>query len=142
MNVLIVDDDLVNLDLFAQLVKAIPDTHAIKSPDPIKALEWCRHHEPDLLLLDFMMPVMDGLQFLQAFRDLPGKSETPVIMITADIQNKLRHKALLMHANDFLVKPVDKTDFCEKVVNLLTVRTAQLKLASRSEWMSPHTSSN
>ncbi|NMM26164.1 MAG: response regulator [Glaciimonas sp.] len=135
MDVLIVDDDQTNLSLFSYMLKTIPDVTPIEVSSSIKALDWCKVHEPDLVLLDYMMPQMDGLQFLQAFRALPGKAEIPVIMVTADVQTAVRHQALQMSANDFLTKPVNTIELRARVTNLLALRKAQLQLASRADWL-------
>jgi response regulator RpfG family c-di-GMP phosphodiesterase len=83
-----------------------------------------------------MMPEMDGLEFLQQFRSLPDKQDVPVVMVTADIQTEVRHKALQLGANDFLTKPVNKTELRARVTNLLALSVAQKQLASRAEWLS------
>ena len=140
MNVLIVDDDQINLTLFSVMLKAIPDVTPIEALSPFGALEWCQSHEPDLVLVDYMMPHMDGLQFLERFRALPGKESTPVIMATADTQIEVRHRALQLSANDFLTKPVNKTELRARVTNMLALRRAQLQLASRAEWLAEEVS--
>jgi len=133
--VLIVDDDRTNLALFALLLKAVADVTPIEVDDPLEALAWCKEHDPDLVLLDYMMPDMDGLEFLQAFRALPGKATIPVIMATADTDTDVRHKALQLSANDFLTKPVNKTELRARVTNMLALRKAQLQLANRANWL-------
>ncbi len=135
MIVLIVDDDLTNLALFAHMLQVIPDVTPVRMVDPIAALAWCHENEADLLLVDYMMPEMDGLEFLQAFRRLPGKGDVPIVMVTADVQNEVRHTALQLGANDFLIKPVNKTELRARVTNLLALRAAQKQLASRAEWL-------
>ena len=136
MIVLIVDDDLTNLALFGHMLQVIPDVTAVRMADPIEALAWCRKSKVDLLIVDYMMPDMDGLEFLQAFRCLPGKNDVPIIMVTADVQTEVRHTALQLGANDFLTKPVNKTELRARVTNLLALRVAQKQLASRAEWLS------
>ena len=140
MNVLIVDDDQINLTLFSVMLKAIPDVTPIELLSPFAALEWCQSNEPDLVLVDYMMPHMDGLQFLSHFRAMPGKESTPVIMATADTQIEVRHRALELSANDFLTKPVNKTELRARVTNMLALRRAQLQLACRAEWLAEEVS--
>ncbi|MGV8892466.1 MAG: HD domain-containing phosphohydrolase [Burkholderiaceae bacterium] len=135
MEVLIVDDEQSNLSLFSYMLKAIPDVTPIEIFSSAKALDWCKCHDPDLVLLDYMMPEMDGLQFLQAFRSLPGKREIPVIMVTANIQTVVRNQALQMGVNDFLTKPVSIIELRARVMNLLALRKAQLQLACRADWL-------
>jgi response regulator RpfG family c-di-GMP phosphodiesterase len=135
MIVLIVDDDHTNLALFAHMLQAIPDVTPVRMAEPLMALTWCRHNSPDLVLVDYMMPEMDGLEFLQGFRNLPGKKEVPVVMVTADVQSEVMHKALQLGANDFLTKPVNKTELRARVTNLLALRVAHKQLASRAEWL-------
>ncbi|MEC5215621.1 response regulator RpfG family c-di-GMP phosphodiesterase [Actimicrobium sp. GrIS 1.19] len=135
MNVLIVDDDPTNLSLFSHLLNTIPDLSLVTSDDPVDALAWCGEQAPDLVLVDYMMPVMDGLQFLQGLRALAGCHAVPVIMITSDMQSNVRHQALQMGANDFLTKPVDKIELRARVTNLLALHKAQQQLANRAEWL-------
>lgn len=127
MNVLIVDDDRFNLALFSHLLEDIPETTIFEASDPDEALTWCQQHDTDLLLLDYMMPKMDGFTFLQQFRDLSGQDHVPVIMITADAKTAVKHTALELSANDFLTKPVNKAELRSRVSNMLTLRKAQLR---------------
>lgn len=135
MEVLIVDDEQSNLSLCSHMLKAIDDVMPVEIFSSVKALDWCKRNDPDLVLLDYMMPEMDGLQFLQAFRELPGKREIPVIMLTADIQTAVRNKALQMGVNDFLTKPVNIIELRARIMNLLALRKAQLQLAHRADWL-------
>jgi putative two-component system response regulator len=136
MNILIVDDDKTNLSLFTHMLAQIPDTSISTCTDASEALTWCLEHSPDLILLDYMMPGMDGLGFLSRFRDLPGQELTPVIMITADMGIQVRHKALQMSANDFLSKPVNRVELLARVKNMLAMRKSHLAMSQKIENLS------
>ena len=133
MNVLIVDDDRSNLALFAHLLEGISDATLIEESDPEQALRWCATHQADVLLLDYMMPKMDGLTFLQQFRQLYGDDHVPVIMVTADAQQTVRHEALLLSANDFMTKPVNRLELRARVGNMLALRRSQHQQTKRAD---------
>ncbi len=130
--VLIIDDSEINLTLIRALVIKLGECEPILFDNPVKALEWCRNNEPDLVIVDYMMPEMDGLRFIAGFRALHGRTEIPVLMITANDQKDVRYEALLGGANDFLTKPIDRIEFSARVRNMLALRTGQKFLADRA----------
>jgi len=130
--VLIVDDSEINRTLIQALVSKLGECSTVLFEYPMEALEWCRQQVPDLVIVDYMMPDMDGLQFIQAFRGLHGRDEIPVLMITANDQKDVRYEALLGGANDFLNKPIDRLEFSARVRNMLALRTGQKYLADRA----------
>ena len=131
--VLIIDDSDINLTLIKALVLKLGECSPILFDRPVAALEWCRDHVPDLVIVDYMMPEMDGLKFIAAFRALHGRNEIPVLMITANDQRDIRYEALLGGANDFLTKPIDRIEFSARARNMLSLRTGQKFLADRAE---------
>ena len=133
--VLIIDDSDINLTLIKALVLKLGDCSPILFDKPIAALEWCRENVPDLVIVDYMMPDMDGLRFISAFRALHGRNEIPVLMITANDQKQIRYRALDIGANDFLTKPVDKVEFLARAKNMLTLNDARKKLADQAAWL-------
>lgn len=135
MKILIVEDDAITLELFSHILSAIPDVTLIDMADPLEALAWCVENEPDLLLLDYIMPNMNGLEFLLGFRSLPGKAQIPVIMTTADVDRDIRYTALQKGVSDFLNKPVDRVELLARVSNMLTLRRSQRKLSHRARWL-------
>jgi putative two-component system response regulator len=130
--VLIIDDSEINLTLIRALVLKLGECEPVMFDQPVKALEWCRSNVPDLVIVDYMMPEMDGLRFISAFRALHGRTEIPVLMITANDQKDVRYEALLGGANDFLTKPIDRIEFSARVRNMLALRTGQKFLADRA----------
>jgi len=133
--VLIVDDTEINLILFAALVKKLDDCVPHTFAQARDALAWAAENEPDLIILDYMMPDIDGLEFIRLLREIPGRDAVPLIMITANDQKQLRYRALGQGANDFLTKPVDKVEFLARTRNMLLVGDARKQLADRAAWL-------
>lgn len=131
--VLIVDDSEINLTLIKALVHKLGECTPVLFDNPLRALAWCRDHVPDLVIVDYMMPDMDGLKFISAFRALHGRTEIPVLMVTANDQKDVRYEALIGGANDYLTKPIDRVEFSARVRNMLSLRQGQKFLADRAE---------
>ncbi len=133
--VLIIDDTEINLILFSALVKKLDDCEPRTFAQAIDGLVWVQEHVPDLVIVDYMMPDIDGLEFIRRLREIPGREWVPVLMITANDQKQLRYRALDMGANDFLTKPVDKVEFLARTRNMLVVSDARKQLADRAAWL-------
>ena len=72
------------------------------------ALEWCKAHPiPDLILLDWYMPGMDGMEFLQAFRALPNNENSKIIICTTENNIDKIIYAMSLGANEYVIKPFD-----------------------------------
>ncbi len=136
MKILIIDDNPTNIVLLKRLVQTMDTEHQpVCFTDSVQALAWCDDGLPDLLLIDYMMPNLDGLEFIRYFRRLPACKTVPIIMITADHNRDVRYKALEMGANDFLNKPIDKVEFLARTQNMLNLRNNQVQLANRAQWL-------
>jgi len=135
MNVIVVDDTPINVTLISHLVGRLDDSAAIGFTVPQLGLAWCVEQIPDLIIVDYMMPEMDGIEFIRRFRACPGREDIPVLMVTANDQIEVRHKALEAGANDFLTKPIDKAEFMARARNMLSLRRGQRKLEDRAVWL-------
>lgn len=125
---MIVDDEPSNVLL---LESFLADT-AIKTrgiTDSLMVEHVVREFEPDLVLLDLRMPQPDGLEILRRLR---GARESlgflPVIVLTADTSRVARNSALVLGADDFLTKPLDRTETLLRVRNLLRTRGLYVEL--------------
>jgi response regulator RpfG family c-di-GMP phosphodiesterase len=134
--VLIVDDTEINLILFGALVKKLEDCQAHVFSKPREALEWVTENVPDLVIVDYMMPELDGLEFIRLVRELPGRKLVPILMITANDQKQIRYRALDLGANDFLTKPIDKIEFLARTRNMLSLNQARKHMADHASWLS------
>jgi putative two-component system response regulator len=135
MNVVIVDDTQINVTLMQALINRIEGCKPIGFTDPAAGLQWCIDGAPDLVIVDYMMPAPDGIEFIQRFRAEPSKAEVPMLMVTADHEKEVRYRALEAGANDFLTKPIDRVEFTSRVKNMLAIRRSHLALADRAAWL-------
>jgi len=133
--VLIVDDTEINLILFGALVKKLDDCEAHVFADSRKALAWVTDNVPDLVIVDYMMPELDGIEFIRLMREMPGRDLVPILMITANDQKQIRYRALDLGANDFLTKPIDKVEFLARTRNMLSLNQARKHMANHASWL-------
>lgn len=135
MIVLAVDDSDINLAVYRGMLRQIPDVHMVCHTSPLAALEWSAENAADVVVVDYHMPDIDGLQFVERFRTLARSSDALVMIVTADTEISVRHQALEMGANDFLTKPVDRVEFTARIHNLLEIAKGRRQLADRAEWL-------
>jgi putative two-component system response regulator len=133
--VAIVDDAEINLVLFQALIKRMGDCESICFADALQGLDWAKQHDFDLLICDYMMPGLDGIEFIGQLRAMPDKKNLPILMITANDQKQIRYRALDAGATDFLTKPVDKVEFMARANNMLQLGASRKALADRAAWL-------
>jgi len=136
MNILVVDDNQVNLKLYARLIKKHDLGVATCFTSSNEALDWTRAHEADLIIVDYSMPSPNGIEFISIFRSIDDKhQQVPVLMVTADHAKEIRYAALQRGASDFLTKPLDAAEFCARVRNMLALSESQRQLAETANWL-------
>ncbi len=120
MKVAIIDDVQMNVILIKHLVLKLPDAEPVCFTDPVAALDWCLANDPDLIIVDYMMPGLSGTELVGRFRE--RYQDTPVLMVTANHETELRHQALAQGVTDFLNKPINNTEFLARAKNMLALR--------------------
>ena len=125
MNIVLLDDELVSLEFLRSRVARIPGATPVPFSRPTPALEWCASNDPDVVIVDYMMPEIDGIAFARQLHELPGKADVPVLMITAARDTVVRQHALKEGVTDFLVKPVDPTELSERLEKMLELRRSR-----------------
>lgn len=133
--VAIIDDSDINLMLLKALVSKLGDCEPLLFQEPFEGLAWCSENLPDLIIVDYMMPDLDGMELISRLRKVPGREEIPVLMITANDDKDVRYGALQIGATDFLNKPVDRIEFSARVRNMLALGTSRRHLADRAAWL-------
>lgn len=138
--ILIIDDAEANLKLLENLLAKEGFHQVISTADPTRALDLFKAFEPDLILLDLMMPELDGYAILEILsRHIPADEYLPVLVLTADATIGARRKALALGAKDFLTKPFDTIEAMLRVWNLLETRILYRKLKTMNAGMKPFT---
>jgi putative two-component system response regulator len=121
--ILIVDDQEDNVFFLEQVLKRKGFNQLLSLSDPREVLPLVCAELPDLVLLDLMMPHLDGFTVMAQLRDAVSEAEfLPIIVLTANTDMEARHKALREGANDFLTKPLDAIEVVQRTRNLLQSR--------------------
>ncbi len=136
MRVFIIDDDDTNLMLAEQIVLRTGVATVIDTfLDPIEAVARCAETMPDLVLVDYMMPGMDGHEVVRRLRALPAARDVPIVMLTAANERSVRQKALELGATDFIAKPIEPSEVKARLSNLMALRRSHLQLRDRNAWL-------
>ena len=132
-SVLIVDDQATNRLLLARLASSIEsDIQVAVFEDPIGALTECGQRAPDLIISDYKLGPMSGAEFIHRLRAISECHDVPIMVLTAYDERTFRMAALEAGATDFLLSPVDHTEFLSRARNLLQLRKQQKLLESRA----------
>ncbi|GAA3407695.1 HD domain-containing phosphohydrolase [Paenibacillus hodogayensis] len=130
---LIVDDQEYNVSLLERILQRSGFTRFHSTNDPLRLESLYNELQPDIVLLDLHMPVMDGFAALKMLRGkITDQHYLPILVLTADVSNEAKQRALLDGANDFLTKPFDRTEVILRITNLLKTRYLHLQLQNHN----------
>jgi putative two-component system response regulator len=131
MKIVSIDDNENNLFLIEAICMDM--NLQVKSfSEPLEALMYVLQNKVDMILIDYMMPNLNGLEFIEEYRK--KIKNVPIIMITAaGDDEKIHKKAFELGANDFLSKPVNSVVFKARIVNLLTNYQNQILLEDKAK---------
>ena len=132
MIALVIDDNPTNLMLLQHRLVKLGNCQVVTMDSAEAALAWCETNIPDLILTDYMMPGMDGLEFIRRLRRRDEMRDIPVVVVTTADVKAIRQQALELGAIDFLTKPVDGHELMARARNLLALRQSQLTLHDRA----------
>jgi two-component system, response regulator RpfG len=131
--VVIVDDELTSRMILAQIANSIHENVVVVPfEDPFAASGWLKNNQPDLVMLDYRMTGMSGLELLQHIRGIPHMQDVPVVVVTAVDARDVRYQMLDAGATDFIVKPIDPYECRARCRNLLDLSRHRKIVADRA----------
>ena len=117
--ILIIDDNAANVLLLEKMLKLSSYNDIQTLTDSRKVIDLYNIYRPDLILLDFRMPFMDGLEVIDSLNNIKAFTISPIIMISAENEKEYYEKALSKGAIDFITKPFNYNDIILKIKNAL-----------------------
>ncbi|OGU35257.1 MAG: hypothetical protein A2068_12745 [Ignavibacteria bacterium GWB2_35_6b] len=117
-NILVVDDDPRNMFAIVSYLESI-NLKVYSSESGFKAIEILGETEIDIILMDMMMPEMDGYETIRKIKENPKTENIPVISVTAKAMKGDREKCLEAGASEYVSKPVDLQELLKKMIMLL-----------------------
>lgn len=134
--VMIVDDRGTARSLLEGLARSIEPGLRVESfAEPQAALDRAAQSTPDLIISDYRMPGMDGVEFTRRLRAMPRLEEVPIVIVTVVEDRQIRYQALESGATDFLTRPIDPQECRARCRNLLTLRRSQKIVCDRAKWL-------
>jgi putative two-component system response regulator len=132
--ILVVDDEEANVALLERLLGMAGYRNVVSTIDPRKVRGLLNEFRPDLILLDLLMPHLDGFAVMEMLAsEVPADSYLPVLVLTADATRETRRRALAGGAKDFLTKPLDVDEVLLRIANMLDIRYLHLQLQGEKE---------
>ncbi len=135
MRALLVDDSPSSLRRLSHLVEEAGTLTCVAFTDPWAALDAARTDPFDLVLVDYVMPGLDGIELTRHLRRLPGYEQIPIVMVTSSPDERVRIAALEAGATDFLSKSPDATEIRARLRNMISLSTALRRLNDQAAWL-------
>lgn len=122
--IMVIDDEPLNIKVVRKFLELDGYRNFITTTDSTSALELFMNENPDIILLDIMMPSVSGLDILEKIRSDRDRRHIPIVILTASNDHETKKNALDMGATDFLAKPVDPSDLIPRVRNALITKAS------------------
>ena len=122
--IMVCDDSVTNVVIFTSLIQDEVGREVVSVTDPRKVMGLLEKGGFDLLLLDYEMPHLNGIEVMKQVREKYSANELPIIIITGHQDKETRNHALAEGANDYANKPIDQIEIILRVNNLLSISDA------------------
>ncbi len=134
--VVIVDDETTGRSILERVIQRVDeDLHILGFETARGALQWLQGHRVDLVITDYRMPDLDGIEFIRRLRELECCQTVPVMMITVVTDRQVRIEALEAGATSFLTRPIDPVECGTSCRNLLRLQEQQSIMQDRADWL-------
>jgi len=134
--VLIVDDESTGRTILAKIIQQTEGDVSVDAFDnPLEALDWLDSNHPDLIITDYRMPDMNGVDLIRKIREKPSSQDIPIMMITVVSEKSVRYDALEAGATAFLTRPIDQIECRTSCRNLLKLHEQQSIIQDRADWL-------
>jgi len=130
-NILAIDDSKLNRAIIKKTLAQI-NMNVDEAGDGMEGLHALKEKKYDLILVDIVMPKLDGFGFLAKFRDVTGTDFIPVILMTGSDDLNSKIKGLRIGADDFLLKPLNEKELVARVLSLLRLKSAHDELLEKN----------
>ena len=133
-HILIVDDQPANVLLLEKMLRGAGYLNLRSTTDSRETLSIFTEFRPNLILLDLLMPHLDGVAVMETLRpQIPDSTFLPILVLTADTTPEAKLRALSAGAKDFLTKPFDRTEVLLRIQNLLETRLIHRQLEGMNQ---------
>jgi two-component system, response regulator RpfG len=135
-HVLIVDDESTGRTILEKVIQKIENDLQVTGFDSaVAALDWLRFNRVDLIITDYRMPEINGVDFIKKVRKFPGCESVPIMMITVVSEKSVRYDALEAGATAFLTRPIDQIECRTSCRNLLKIQEQQSIIQDKADWL-------
>jgi signal transduction histidine kinase/CheY-like chemotaxis protein len=122
--VIVVEDNEINQQLLKILLKQL-GISVLQAYNGMQGIEMITQHNPDLIIMDIHMPVMDGMEAIRKIREVKAFDQIPIICLTADAFTNQQKKAMTLGANDYLTKPIEMAKLLQVFSKYFSVETEE-----------------
>ncbi len=118
LDILVVEDNRINQMIIREIIKNLGWEFTVAN-NGVEALEMVTKKNFDIIIMDVMMPEMDGIEASKRIRQIQGRAHTPILALTADISSEMTQKIHESGMNGSLSKPIDVSELYEKIIELV-----------------------
>src|SRR5260221_10714387 len=133
LKILVRDDQCPGSIVLRQIMRSLDTSLEVATfADPLEGIEYARKHPVDMVLTDYKMPSVDGIEVIRRLRRIFGYEDVPIVCITVVNDREVRYRALEAGATDFLIRPIDRLECGARCRNLLSLRRHEILKKNRT----------